>query len=165
MVGGTEQVSYVAGTVPSGGVCPLSLWRDKTLKLVARLIRRFHDASTSFRVQQGFRWQPIDSYPGGGRVICHNDLAPWNTVFRDEEPVAFIDWDMAAPGPRLWDVVYALWHFVPLYGDTARPFHPLLGLTRPAIPLTWTSSSRGRAVPVCSAMPTGWATAARWWPC
>jgi hypothetical protein len=24
---------------------------------------------------------------------------------------------LAAPGPRLWDVVLALWHFVPLYGD------------------------------------------------
>src|SRR5262249_19827512 len=27
---------------------------------------------------------------------------------------AFIDWDMAAPGSRLWDVAYALHGFVPL---------------------------------------------------
>jgi phosphotransferase family enzyme len=46
-------------------------------------------------------------------------LAPWNTVFARQRPVAFIDWDTAAPGPSWWDVAYALWHFVPLYGDPA----------------------------------------------
>lgn len=32
-------------------------------------------------------------------------------------PVAIIDWDLAAPGPRVWDVAYALWRFAPLYSD------------------------------------------------
>jgi thiamine kinase-like enzyme len=32
-------------------------------------------------------------------------------------PIAFIDWDLAAPGPRAWDLAYALWRFVPLYDD------------------------------------------------
>lgn len=52
-------------------------------------------------------------------MICHNDLASWNTVFARERPVAFIDWDLAAPGPRWWDVCFPIWHFVPLYGDPA----------------------------------------------
>jgi aminoglycoside phosphotransferase (APT) family kinase protein len=65
----------------------------------------------------GAAWQRTAAFPGGGDVICHNDLAPWNTAFADEQPIAFIDWDLAAPGPRWWDVSYALWHFVPLYGD------------------------------------------------
>ena len=38
----------------------------------------------------------------------------WNTVFARERPVAFIAWDLAAPGPRWWDVSFAIWHFVPL---------------------------------------------------
>ena len=38
-------------------------------------------------------------------------------MFRHGRPVAFIDWDLAAAGPRIWDVAYALWHFVPLYGS------------------------------------------------
>ncbi len=116
---GVEVVSYLDGTVPSGGACPPDLWSDDTLTVVARLIRRFHDASADFTAPPGANWQTTGAYPGGGEVICHNDLAPWNTVFVDERPVAFIDWDLAAPSPRLWDVAFALWHFVPLYGDPA----------------------------------------------
>jgi aminoglycoside phosphotransferase (APT) family kinase protein len=46
-------------------------------------------------------------------------------VFRDEHPAAFIDWDLAAPGPRMWDVAYALWHFTPLYGDPSSDPYPI----------------------------------------
>ncbi len=122
---GVEVVSYLNGTVPSGGASPPYLWSNNSLTTVARLIRRFHDASADFTAPRGADWQTTGAYPGGGEVICHNDLAPWNTVFVDERPVAFIDWDLAAPGPRLWDVAFALWHFVPLYGDPASdPFDP-----------------------------------------
>jgi aminoglycoside phosphotransferase (APT) family kinase protein len=30
-------------------------------------------------------------------------------------PAAFIDWDLAAPAPELWDVAWAAYRFVPLY--------------------------------------------------
>ncbi|MGH3568729.1 MAG: phosphotransferase enzyme family protein [Pseudonocardia sp.] len=116
---GVEVLSYIEGTVPSGGASPPYLWRDDTLMAVALLVRHFHDASIDFTAPPEARWQPTVASPGGGEVICHNDLAPWNTVFVDERPVTFIDWDLAAPGPRLWDVAFALWHFVPLYGDPA----------------------------------------------
>jgi hypothetical protein len=114
---GTEDLSYMPGEVPSGGASPAWLWHDSTLAGVARLIRAFHDAAAGFRPPDGAAWQQTAAYPGGGDVICHNDLAPWNTVFsREGEPAALIDWDLAAPGPRWWDVSYAIWHFVPLYG-------------------------------------------------
>ena len=51
-------------------------------------------------------------------MICHNEAGPHNTVYRGGRPVAFIDWDFAAPAPREWDIAYALWRFVPLYGDS-----------------------------------------------
>jgi Phosphotransferase enzyme family len=123
LAAGTEGVTYIGGTVPSGGASPPFLWRDETLTAVAELIRRFHDAAASFTPPADAAWQRTAAYPAGGDVICHNDLAPWNTVFTDERPVAFIDWDLAAPGPRWWDVSYAIWHFVPLYGDpSSDPF-------------------------------------------
>ncbi len=119
----TELVSYIPGVVPILAESPPYLWRDHTLTAIARLIRCFHDASTTFHAAPEAVWRPDVAFPGGGEVICHNDLAPWNTVFRSEKPVAFIDWDLAAPGPRLWDVTHALWRFVPLYGDAgADPF-------------------------------------------
>lgn len=116
---GVEVLSYLDGIVLSGGASPPYLWRDGTLTRVAKLVRRFHDASAGFSVPANADWQPTVAYPAGGEVICHNDLAPWNTVFAGEQPVGFIDWDLAAPGPRLWDVAFALWHFVPLYGNPA----------------------------------------------
>ncbi|MGI9000827.1 MAG: phosphotransferase [Pseudonocardia sp.] len=115
--GRVEVLSFLDGDVPSGGASPPYLWREETLSAVARLVRRFHDASVEFTPPPQARWQSAVACPGGGEVICHNDLAPWNTVFVHERPVGFIDWDLAAPGTRLWDVAFALWHFVPLYGD------------------------------------------------
>src|SRR5262249_8784144 len=35
--------------------------------------------------------------PLPGEVVSHGDLGPWNTVYRDGAPVAFIDWDGAGP--------------------------------------------------------------------
>lgn len=114
---GTEEVTYIDGAVLSGGASPAYLWRDDTVTAIAQLVRQFHDVATTFTPPQRAGWQQTAAHPSGGDVICHNDLAPWNTVFTDERPVAFIDWDLAAPGPRWWDVSYAIWHFVPLYGD------------------------------------------------
>jgi Ser/Thr protein kinase RdoA (MazF antagonist) len=104
---GTEEVTYLDGTVLSGGASPMFLWRDDTLAATAQLVRQFHDAAATFTPPPQADWQQIAARPGGGDVICHNDLAPWNTVFKEELPVAFIDWDLAAPGPRWWDVSYA----------------------------------------------------------
>jgi aminoglycoside phosphotransferase (APT) family kinase protein len=49
--------------------------------------------------------------------VCHNDLAPVTTIYFDHRPIAFIDWDFAAPAPSLWDVAYAAWSFVLLSSD------------------------------------------------
>jgi Ser/Thr protein kinase RdoA (MazF antagonist) len=42
-------------------------------------------------------------------------VATYNSVFRQGRPVAFIDFDTAHPGPRVWDVAYAAYRFVPLH--------------------------------------------------
>ncbi|OBZ19461.1 hypothetical protein A8L34_08165 [Bacillus sp. FJAT-27264] len=49
-------------------------------------------------------------------MICHNDAAFYNLVFRNGQPAALIDFDMAGPGPRLWDIAYTLYTSIPL-GD------------------------------------------------
>ncbi len=111
-------VEYLEGQVATGRP-PSWVWTDDVLVAVARLIRRFHDAAVAFMPPAEWRTTPsIERLPpirGDAKVVCHNDLAPWNTVFSGRQPRGFIDWDSAAPGTRSWDLAFALWHWVPLY--------------------------------------------------
>ena len=66
----------------------------------------FQPAITSYR----FHPHP----PRAGEIVSHGDLGPWNTVYRDGIPVAFIDWDSAQPARPLADLADAAWTFVPL---------------------------------------------------
>jgi hypothetical protein len=42
------------------------------------------------------------------------DFAPYNHVFRDGQFVGAIDFDICYPGPRLWDLAYTAYRYVPL---------------------------------------------------
>ena len=107
---GREVLEFLEGEIRSD--CA-----DEDLAAIARLVRRLHDSTTTFQRPSDARWQVLVGSPDGGDVICHNDLSPANTVWSGGLPRAFIDWDLAAPGPRSWDVAYALYRFVPLYSD------------------------------------------------
>ncbi|MBK8050531.1 MAG: phosphotransferase [Anaerolineales bacterium] len=65
-------------------------------------------------------------YPDARRheVICHNDFAPYNFVYRDDSPIAVIDFDLAGPGPRLRDIAYAAYWLAPLsfHSDDQKDF-------------------------------------------
>jgi hypothetical protein len=79
----------------------------------AKLIRQLHSAAAGFRpASTSYRCDPRPPQPG--EVISHGDLGPWNTVYRDEVPVAFIDWDSAGPLDPLAHLAAAAWTFVPL---------------------------------------------------
>ena len=79
----------------------------------AKLIRQLHSAAAGFRPAiTSYRFDPRPPQPG--EVISHGDLGPWNTVYRGQIPVAFIDWDSAGPVDPLADLAAAAWTFVPL---------------------------------------------------
>ena len=44
-------------------------------------------------------------------------FAPWNVVWRGDEPVGLIDWDMAGPRPPLYDIAYAVEFTAPFRDD------------------------------------------------
>ena len=110
---GREILEFVPGAMawPTMG----ALATDDGLARAAGLLRRYHEAVADFvRMPVEPTWQfedmraDGDPYLGGeAPIVCHNDCAAWNLVM-GEERWAFIDWDVAGPRPRLWDVAYAI---------------------------------------------------------
>jgi hypothetical protein len=109
---GRQTLSYLAGHVAWAPDQPPDVTCDASLGRAAALIREFHDLTAGTRLA------------AGQEVVCHNDLSPRNTVYRDAgdglRPVAFIDWDIAAPGSRLHDMAHACWQYAGL-GPGADP--------------------------------------------
>jgi hypothetical protein len=110
---GREILTFIAGEV---GAYPLPayMWSDEALTSAAQLLRRLHDATLGYAAPEGAEWQFAYPDPTRLEVICHNDVAPYNMVFVDGRPHALIDFDTAGPCPRIWDLAYAAYTFVPL---------------------------------------------------
>jgi len=111
---GREVLSYVAG---DAAVSPHPTWAlsDEALVSVAELLRRYHDAVSTFDARD-YEWERPVPEAFRGDVVCHNDPNLDNVVFRDGRAVALIDFDLAAPGSRVWDVAAAARFWSPLRG-------------------------------------------------
>jgi len=113
---GREILSFIQGEVPGDDYPELQpyMWSDKALIGAARLLRRYHDSTQGFTPSADGRWQLDNFEAGEHEVICHNDAALYNVVFQNGSPAALIDFDMAGPGPRMWDIAYSIYTSVPL---------------------------------------------------
>ncbi|PTY36517.1 hypothetical protein BGP77_04260 [Saccharospirillum sp. MSK14-1] len=81
----------------------------------AEQLRQLHDCSVSFLQQHtdSFdQWMLPAQQPA--EVICHGDYAPYNVVLSGSQVVGVFDFDTAHPGPRLWDLAYAVYCWAPL---------------------------------------------------
>jgi hypothetical protein len=112
---GREKLSFVDGDVPIGA--DPSIVTDAALADVGHLIRSLHAATADFALPPGVTWHFRSRGGPQPHVVCHHDLSPKNTVFRDGRVVAFIDWDMATPEAPIHDLVHAVWQYVPLATD------------------------------------------------
>lgn len=114
---GRERLSFIEGEVAHYPL-PEWLWDDRILVSAAQLLRRIHDAGAeSVHIASGWRMparEPIE-------VVCHNDFAPYNLLFENHELVGVIDFDTAAPGPRLWDLAYLAYRLIPYVEDAEAP--------------------------------------------
>ncbi|NUR59158.1 MAG: GNAT family N-acetyltransferase, partial [Catenulispora sp.] len=108
---GREILDFIPGEVPTSEAHVT----DEALSEVAVMLRAFHDATLDFTPPPDVAWHFAPRAPA--EVVCHGDVAPYNTVFRDGRPVALIDFDTAHPAPRVWDVAYAAYRFVQLVED------------------------------------------------
>ena len=111
---GREVVEFLPGEV-AGYPLPDWLWDPALVQQAGSLLRRLHDASAPLARQPG-PWQLPAHEPR--EVVCHNDVAPYNMVFRDGRLVGLIDFDTASPGPRIWDLAYLAYRLCP-FGDDA----------------------------------------------
>jgi aminoglycoside phosphotransferase (APT) family kinase protein len=133
-------VSWLEGEVPAYPM-PAYVWEPAVLDRAAAMLRELHDATDGFE-RAGRVWALPAREPA--EVICHNDFAPYNLVFRDGLPVGAIDFEAAAPGPRAWDLAYLAYRLVPL----AHPGNPdLPPAPDPAGRLARLCAAYGRADP------------------
>ena len=118
---GREILTYLDGET---GI-PTTMWeQDEPLIAAATLLRTYHEATVDFVSPPDATWAHAYPDPRRHEVICHNDFAPYNMIFRDGCPYAVIDFDLAGPGPRLRDVAYAVYWMTPLSLNSAdqKPF-------------------------------------------
>jgi aminoglycoside phosphotransferase (APT) family kinase protein len=117
---GREVLSFLPGHAAWERVQPADVTCDESLAAVAELVRTFHDLTAG---------SPL---AGAEQVVCHNDLSPKNTIYRDLghglRPVAFVDWDFAAPGPRIHDVAHMCWQYLSLGPSVRDPADAIRGL-------------------------------------
>jgi hypothetical protein len=112
---GREVLTWVEGDAP-GYPWPNWMLSEPVLADLGRLLRRYHDAVSTFVAAPDASWRSWVGSPGGP-IIRHGDLWPSNVVFRSGGPIALIDWDFAQPGTILDDLASAAKHWVPLASD------------------------------------------------
>lgn len=91
--GNQDVFSYVPGIVHH----KFRRFDDVDVVGVSELLRNFHDAACETGLS------------GSKETVCHMDPGPNNTVFCRNRARAFIDFDMAEPGPRIADLAYVVW--------------------------------------------------------
>jgi Ser/Thr protein kinase RdoA (MazF antagonist) len=108
-----EILTYVEG---DSALRPLPAYAltDESLAALARLMRSFHDASASFVPPPDAVWEAGSNDDASPELIGHCDVNLDNVIFRDGLPAALIDFDMARPTTRLFDIVTTLRHWAPI---------------------------------------------------
>ncbi|UXI04257.1 phosphotransferase enzyme family protein [Photobacterium sp. TY1-4] len=115
--GEQEVLSYIEGETYN---YPLSgaIASHHALTSAASLLRQLHDASVSFLSSNSdhqHQWMLPAQAPQ--EVICHGDFAPYNVALNGEVVSGVFDFDTAHPGPRVWDMAYAVYCWAPFKTD------------------------------------------------
>jgi hypothetical protein len=111
---GREQLEFVEGQSPHPRP-----WPEDMLGALGDLLRRLHDATSSFRAQDPAVWRPWFARGLGGHdpVIGHGDLGPWNILTRPDGRLTVLDWDNAGPVDATWDLAQLVWLNAHLHDD------------------------------------------------
>jgi hypothetical protein len=109
---GREVLSYIPGATV---VEPYPNWvlTDEALVSAAELLRAYHDAASTFDPSP-YSWAPSPPEGFAGNIVTHNDMKLDNVVFREGRAAGLIDFDLAGPSSRAWDVACAARLWAPL---------------------------------------------------
>lgn len=110
---GREVLSFLPGCTLAEAE-PSVRWSPQALTDAGRLLRAMHDASVPL-VDATLVWRTPAHEPA--EVICHNDFAPYNLLVHGGRLCGVIDFDMASPGPRIWDLAYLAYRIAPFAED------------------------------------------------
>jgi hypothetical protein len=116
---GREILTYIPGTTGLS----LATVTDEALVRLAGLLRDFHDATEGFPLTHD-GWEGGSNDDAAPEIVGHCDVTLHNVIFRDGMPRALIDFDLARPTTRLFDVVTTLRHWAPVADPIDLP--PLL---------------------------------------
>ncbi|HEY6737759.1 MAG TPA: phosphotransferase, partial [Actinopolymorphaceae bacterium] len=113
---GRQVLEFLPGYVPFHAWQPPDVWSRPSLVRLARLLRQLHDLTVGTVLA------------GDHDVVCHANLSPDHTVYRDEgeglRPYALLDWDLVRPGRRVDDVAMLCWRFLELGPARSEPTGP-----------------------------------------
>jgi len=87
---GHDVLEYIPGSISQRGSCEGR--SERSYEVAARMLRELHDITSR------------SALAAEAECIVHDDVGPFNTIFVDKMPVAFIDWDCARPGNRSSDL-------------------------------------------------------------
>ena len=125
---GRETLTFLEGEV-AGRPRPDWIADEDRLVSLARLVRRYDDATASFvppdgvRPDRGVADEPPGTPPAPveePEIVGHLDITPENVVFRDGEAVALIDFDLAGPATTVDELVNLLVWWAPLFDPADR---------------------------------------------
>jgi Ser/Thr protein kinase RdoA (MazF antagonist) len=117
VLGFDERGREILTHLPGGAALAPVPAGDELVFALGRFLRGMHDSQRGFPRDPDAPWQRLVGAPETGEVVCHNDLFWPNVIVDGNRLVGVIDWDLAAPGPRLHDVASAANFWVPLRPD------------------------------------------------
>ena len=90
------------------GILAATLVRPEKAWYVSELARRMGVPASSLQreLHDLTAGHPLAA---GRECVLHGDPGPFNAIFQDGMPVAFIDWTSCRPGDRLDDLSYLAW--------------------------------------------------------
>lgn len=104
---GREVLSFVPGDTIGWTDWPNILLQPDGALSLGSLLRKYHDAVSSFRANPELQWRnPLA--PRSAEIIRHGDFSPFNTVWIQDRPVGITDWDFAQPGRA--STILPIWH-------------------------------------------------------